>query len=322
MAFHNAYEDYQKLNEKIAQDLFQEKLTLRVYQTPHVAAFDVTLALIQFLAHKPTIGICKNGSSLIDSLTGNWQRLSTPMVVKSQTQSWYEYIESLPLETAFVIWSSENEITGEIMISDKQVVEIHEQLGKKKIFSVQVVHEENFQRSFLLPYAVLISRSSIFARNASVALFGEKCKTPTLMGSFQDLKTVEQDFKFYGYKRAELIESTEKKFTESRQFYFNQFATIPHRLTDRVVFYFPDIAGVHLRQKLGLSAENCFAASQNPFWSLDLWKNWWKEAESEKLIRGLLVVSMTAFEADSLLVKKIEDAVASVRLQSTWTASS
>ncbi len=322
MAFHNAHEDYQKLNEKIALELFQEKLTLRIYQTPHLAAFDVTSALLQFLAHKPNIGLCKNGSSLIESLTTNWQRLSTPMVAKSEKQSWYEFIEGLSPDTAFVIWSSENEITGEIMISDAQVLEIHQQLGKKRIFSIQIVHEENFQKLFLQPYAVLISRSSIFEKNPSVITLGEKCKAPTLMGPFQDLAFMKDDFKFLGVKQDTLIASVEGKFADPKQFYFNQFANIPHRLTDRVVFYFPDIAGIFLQEQLGLNSDRCFTASKIPFWSLDLWKNWWKEAESEKLIRGLFVVAMKAFEEDTDLVKKIEAAVATARLQSSWTISS
>lgn len=322
MAFHNAHEDYQKLNEKIALDLFQEKLALRIYQTPHLAVFDVTSALMQFLAHKPNIGLCKNGSSLIESLTTNWQRLSSPMVLKSEKQSWYEFIEGLSPDTAFVLWSSENEISGEIMIADAQVLEIHQQLGKKRIFSIQIVHEENFQKLFLQPYTILVSRSSIFTKNASVVLLGEKCKAPTLLGSFQDLAFINDSFKFRDVKQDTVIANVEGKFADAKQFYFNQFANIPHRLTDRVVFYFPDIAGVFLQEQLNLNSDRCFTASKIPFWILDLWKNWWKEADSEKLIRGLFIVSMKAFEDDADLVKKIEAAVATARLQSNWTISS
>ena len=89
-----------------------------------------------------------------------------------------------------------------------------------------------------------------------------------------------------------------------------------------MVFYFPDIAGVFLQEQLNLNSDRCFTASKIPFWILDLWKNWWKEADSEKLIRGLFIVSMKAFEDDADLVKKIEAAVATARLQSSWTISS
>lgn len=321
MAFYNAHEEYQKINEEIANKVFNEKLNLRVYQTAHLAAFDITSALQQFLAHKPTIGICKNGSSLVDSLSPNWQRTSTPMSVKTEKQSWYEFIENLSADTAFVIWSSENEITGEILLTPKQIQEIHQQLAQKRIFSIQVVHEENLQGDGLLPYSVLISRSSVFERNATVALFGEKFKAPTLMGYFQDLTLFTEGFHFKNIKSENLIESVESKFSNSKQFYFNQFANIPNRLSDRVVFYFSDIAGCNLQQQLNLNANRCFTISKIPFWNLDLWKNWWKEAESEKLIRGLFVVHMKAFQEDPQLVKKIENAVDSIRSQNTWSVN-
>ncbi len=321
MAFHNAHEDYQKLNEQIAKNLFKEKLNLRIYQTAHLAAFDITSALQQFLAHKPNIGICKNGSSLLDSLSPNWQRTSTPMSVKTEKQSWYEFIENLSMDTAFVIWCSENEITGEILLSPKQIQEIHQQLTQKRIFSIQLVHEENLNGDGLLPYSVLISRSSVFEKNATVALFGEKFKAPTLMGYFQDLTFFGEDFHFKNLKLENLIENVESKFSSSKQFYFNQFANIPNRLSDRVVFYFPDIAGSSLQQRLNLNSDRCFTISKIPFWSLDLWKNWWKEAESEKLIRGLFVVHMKAFQEDSQLVMKIEAAVDAIRSQNSWSVN-
>ena len=321
MAFHNAYEDYQKLNEQIAKDMFQEKLNLRIYQTALLAAFDITSALQQFLAHKPNIGICKNGSSLIDSLSPSWQRTSTPMSIKSEKQSWYEFIENLSTDTAFVIWSSENEITGEIILTDKQILEIHQQLAQKRIYSIQIVHEENFSSAGLLPYSVLISRSSLFEKNAAIAIFGEKFKAPTLIGYFQDLSYLDKPFQFKNKNIKNLIDTTELKFADSKQFYFNQFANIPNRLSDRVVFYFPDIAGCNLQEQLMLNSDRCFTVSKIPFWILDLWKNWWKEAESEKLIRGLCVINIKAFQEDPQLIKKIELIITTIRQQNTWSAS-
>src|SRR3989344_5326435 len=77
MAFHNAHEDYQKMNDQISLNLFQKQLNIRLYQTPHLAAFDITLAFQQYLSHKPNVGLCKNGSSLIESLTPGWLRTHT-----------------------------------------------------------------------------------------------------------------------------------------------------------------------------------------------------------------------------------------------------
>ena len=319
MAFQNIQENYQKLNESISFKLFKQKMNVRIFQTAQLAAFDVALGLQQYLAHKPQIGICKNGSNLIESLCSHWLRTHTPMQAKTENQSWYEYVENLVADTNFVMWASENEITGEVIIPEKQAEEIHQHLAKKRIFSIQIVHEENFCLKILTPYSILISKNQLFSANSSVVLSGDKVKTPTLLGSFQDLKGLNSDFSFQEKTNEILISEIELQFADKNIFYFNQFATPAHRLTDRVVFYFPDIAGTSLQQKLGLTADRCLTVSDIPFWSIDLWKNWWKEAESEKLIRGLLVISVKAFQEDSALVKKIESAIVEIRSLSTWT---
>lgn len=319
MSFYNVQETYQKLNESVAQNLFNQKLNLRIYQSPSLAAFDVTLGLQQFLAHKPQIGICKNGSSLIENLTPQWLRTQTGIQAKHDHQSWYEFIESLNPETCFVIWSSENEITGEIIVQEKQALEIHQMLSKKRIFSIQICHEENFNLTLLQPYSILISRSNLFSSHSSVAVCGEKLKSPSLIGYLQDLKLLDQEINANFFKKNSDVTSKEMQFADERIFYYRQFANIPSRINDRLVFYFPDIAGSALQELLNLKPDVSFTASQIPFWILDLWKNWWKEAESEKLIRGLLVISTSAFDADPGLVKKIENAVAQVRQSSVWS---
>lgn len=321
MAFQNIQDSYQKLNEMIAEKLFQKKINLRYYQTPQMATFDVTLALQQYLAHKPQIGICKNGSNLIETLSSQWLRTHTPVQLKTENQHWYEFIENLSPETSFVLWAAENEITGEITIPDKQVLEIHQQLAQKRIFSIQIVHEEKFNLENLLPYSILISKNHLFSTNASVVVLGEKVKTPTLIGHFQDFKNNSGQFEFAATQKKIDIAEIENQFVAKNLLYFNQFANLPNRLTDRVVLYFPDIAGLAIQQHLKLPAEHCLSVSQVPFWSIDLWKNWWKEAESERLIRGLLIISINAFAADSSLVKKIEEAIVEIRQQSTWTVA-
>lgn len=318
MAFQNIQENYQKLNEMISNKLFQQKFNLRIYQTAQLAAFDVSLGLQQYLAHKPQIGICKNGSHLIESLCAQWLRTHTPMQAKTEKQSWYEFIESLVVDTSFVMWASENEITGEVIISEKQAEEIHQQLAKKRIFSIQIIHEEKFCLEILTPYSILISKNQLFTMNSSVVLSGDKVKTPSLLGSFQDLKHLNSNFSFQEKSDEARVLEIESQFVDKNIFYFSQFATLAHRLTDRVVFYFPDIAGTAMQQHLGLAADRCLTVSDIPFWSIDLWKNWWKEAESEKLIRGLLVISVKAFHEDSSLVKKIESAIVEIRSLSTW----
>ena len=128
-------------------------------------------------------------------------------------------------------------------------------------------------------------------------------------------------FNFISSKHETDLVAIENQFVSKNLLYFNQFATLPDRLTDRLVFYFPDMAGAAIQQYLKLPTEHCLSVSQVPFWRIDLWKNWWKEAESEKLIRGLLIISIKAFTADSLLVKKIEKAIVEIKQQSSWTVA-
>ncbi len=319
MPLQNIQENYQNLNETISNKLFQQKLNFRLYQTAQLAAFDVSLGLQQYLAHKPQIGICKNGSHLIESLCSQWLRTHTPTQAKTEKQSWYEFVESLAADTNFVMWASENEITGEVIVAEKQAEEIHQLLAKKRIFSIQIVHEESFCLKILTPYSILISKNQLFTMNSSAVVSGDKVKTPSLLGSFQDLKSLNLNFTFQEKSNEARVAEIESKFEDKNIFYFSQFATLAHRLTDRVVFYFPDIAGTAMQQQLGLAANYCLTASDNSFWSIDLWKNWWKEAESEKLIRGLLVISVKAFSEDSTLVNKIESAIVEIRRLSTWT---
>jgi len=319
MSFYNVQETYQKLNETVSHDLFHQKLNLRIYQSPSLAAFDITLGLQQFLSHKPQIGICKNGSSLIENLTPQWLRTQTGIQAKQPNHSWYEFIESLNPETCFVIWASENEVTGEIIVQEKQALEIHQMLAKKRIFSIQICHEENFNLTHLTPYSVIVSRTQLFMAHSSVAVFGEKFKAPTLIGYLQNLNELDAMLSENFFKKNADVKDIETRFSDKRIFYYQQFANIPSRINDRIVLYFPDIAGSALQEFLNLPASLCFTASQIPFWILDLWKNWWKEAESEKLIRGLVVISTQAFRDDVQLVEKIENAVAQIRQSSVWS---
>lgn len=319
MSFYNVQETYQKLNASVSQSLFNQNLNLRIYQSPSLAAFDITLGLQQFLSHKGYIGINKNGSSLIENLTPQWLRTQTTIQAKHENQSWYEFIESLNSETNFVIWSSENEITGEIIVQEKQALEIHQMLSKKRIFSIQICHEENFNLALLQPYSILISRSNLFWSHSSVAVCGDKFKAPTLIGYLQNIKQLDKEINSQFFKRNQDVADIEAQFSDPKIFYYNQFANIPSRINDRLVFYFPDLAGDSLQQTLNLKPDVSFTASQIPFWILDLWKNWWKEAESEKLIRGLLVISTDAFRNDPVLPQKIQNAVAQIRNSSVWS---
>ncbi len=321
MTSHDASERYHQLNSKLSAEIFDGKYILRAYQNASFAIYDIAMGLQQYLSHKNHLGLVKNGSSLIEGLTPFWLRQGLPLQLKLESQSWFEFIETLNSETNFVVWSSENEITGEVIVSEKECLEIHERLSKKRIFSIQVT--EQLITSLTLPnYAVIILRKSILNDDACLVVMSEKMKALSVIGSYQSL-----DFaRLFSQAAAQLNSTTDlkqlEKNLEQKSLYYVHYAMVPARLSDRVVFNFKDISGAALKEDLGLNDRLAFAPSQCPFWILQSWKNWWKEAESEALIRGLCIVSLEAFKNDAQLPDRIKASVDKIRRLSQWNVLS
>ncbi|MBC7742184.1 MAG: hypothetical protein H7061_08300 [Bdellovibrionaceae bacterium] len=315
MTSHYSNEKYHQLNSQLSESLFQGRYLVRAYQNASLAAYDVAMGLQQYLSHKNHLGVVKNGSSLIENLTPHWLRAATPMQTKTETQTWTEYIESLNSETNFVMWASENEITGEVLVSEKEVQEIHDRLAKKRIFSIQITHRAT-EEIVLANYSILIVRNSILSDDSCAVVMTDKMKALSLIGAYQDLNGA-QIKSLSGQEDELLLNLVEKKF-ETKMLYLHQYAMIPPRVTDRVVFHFKDLSGAALQEELGLTDFHCFAPSRYPFWVLQSWKNWWKESESEILLRGLCIISLDAFIKDDDLTLKIPNAVEKIRRLSQW----
>ena len=164
----------------------------REYLNSHLALYDVVFALHQFLSHKEKIGIIRRGSSVCESLISQFLKSQIPIQYKDEKQNTFEYIESIDRETNFVIWSSENEVTGEIIYSDKDCLEIHQKLSAKRIFSIQIVGAgRNLVRSeiFKNQYSILVDAPHLFSRTKSNIYFTDKLKAPTLIGPLQYIDT-------------------------------------------------------------------------------------------------------------------------------------
>lgn len=297
---------------------------VRVYETPQLAVFDTVLSLQQFLMHKPQIGLAKKGSSLIEAMTPMWLRNQTPMQIKTDQQTWFEFIESLSKDTNFVIWASENEITGEVIIPRDEIIEIHKRLAEKRIYSIQIQHQtqslsldmsQNYGK-----YSIVIRRPNLFSTHPSYAILAEKVKSPSTMGEFQNLKSLSERINDLSFatEMTSQKQDLEIHWKDLKQLYFNYFATPSERLMDRLVFWLQDMTGFSVKEKLGLNNMQAFAPSELPFWYLQFWSHWWKEAESEKLLRGLLVINAQIVKEDSDFTKKMEQAISEIRSISQW----
>ncbi|MEQ1723769.1 MAG: hypothetical protein ABL930_11375 [Pseudobdellovibrio sp.] len=283
---------------------------MRVYQNLEMALYDITSAQLQFMSHKNFVGIVKNGCSFLETLNKNWLKQSYNIQAKDHRQQWLEYIETLNADTNLVVWSSENEITGEVLVSDELCAEIHEKLSKKRIFSIQITHRLEKEKIEKLPaYAIIVLRNSIFADGPVVVLSTDKYKAPSLIGEYQNF---ESNSKIDTYlQSAQKIQNISSDNFENS--YFSKFSGVCLRLNDRVVLLFEDINAAAIKEDLNLSDEECFCTAQMPFWVLDLFKLWWPEAENENLLRGLMVVAYAAADKDTLIIQKIAKSAQKIR---------
>lgn len=312
MASHFANEKNFLLNRELSEKYFNDLYKVRFYQNAALALYDVATGLQQFLAHRAHFAVAKNGSSLIESLSPIWIRNVNPLQVKNESQNWLEFIETLNPETNFVIWASENEVTGEILVDAERAQEIHQLLSHKRIYSIQICHHIDKSEK-IFPYSIKILRPSIFTEGQALVVHTERFKVNSLVGIFQNLEyDLQQLDVFFEPPRSEFlseIQKFESQITHSKNAYFNRFVATTAHLNDRLVLNYSQVNGNAIRQELGLSDAECFAPSQYPFWILNPWKNWWKEAENEVFIRGLIVLSLHAVRQDSQLIVKLNQFV-------------
>ena len=311
MSSHFANEKYFLLNRDLSAKYFDDIYKIRFYQNASLALYDIATSLQQFMAHKAHFAVAKNGSSLIEALSPIWIRNVNPLQVKNDAQNWLEFIETLHADTNFVIWASENEITGEVLVDAERAQEIHQMLSHKRIYSIQICHNVD-KAEKIFPYSIKILRPSIFNEKPAIVVHADRFKAGTQIGVFQNLDFVQADIESFLTKtdaeNSESIQQFEASLSHSKHAYFNRFVSTTLRLKDRVVLNYGLVNAFALQAELSLPDSECLAPSKYPFWVLQSWKNWWKEAENETLLRGLLVISIHALRQDPTLVSRLNQA--------------
>lgn len=318
-------ENYQALNEKLSgsySEKFGMALKVRAFENFMFAGYDLCFGLLQFLSHRPKVGIVRAGSSLQEYLLPHFYRLQTPLVFKKENENFVQFISQFDHEVNFVLWSSENEITGEIILSFEQRQEIHKSLAAKRIFSIEVKSKftaqdtEFFKQS---AYAVIIEAGTLFSKEQSLVFHSDKLKTPSLIGHYQNSLKSADDYLTEAssgvFGNAELLKPAEGFLLN----FFNRYAVKPATLEDRLVLYSKSVAGTALKAELNLDSSQAFAPSELPSWVVDAIQVWWPEAKSSELMMGLLVIDLKVLNKISL--QKIQDLHDSLTNLSTWSIS-
>ncbi len=310
-------EYYFKVNQKLSTELYKSRL----YESLSLAVYDITSSLLQFLSHRPKVAVVRQGTSAYEAQIAIFLRQQTPLQFKQQNQSIQQFIQEIDKETNFVLWSAENEVTGEILYSDETCLEIHKLLTEKKIFSIQVVQaNRNLNKNEFLKnsFCVLIETSDLFSDLRAQAFFTDKLKAPSLIGPFQSMNNIEK------VVESVKIESVEVSLTLlSDYLYQKQFSPAVQFLSDRKVFVFKNCSGEFIKQSLlqqkAIQSELIFTPSALPTWTLESFKNWWSETDKPFFLLSLVVISNQAFQNNPDLEKVIFEIYQKNQNESSWT---
>ena len=305
-------ENYQALNEQLStavSEKYSVPLKVRAFENIMLAGYDLCFGLLQFLSHKPKIGLIRSGTSLQEYLLPHFYRLQTPLVFKKENENIVQYMAQFDHEMNFVLWSSENEITGELMLNLEQRQEIHKALSAKRVYSIEVKSKFDSSDADMIKqfgYTVVIESGSAFAASEKCLVYhGEKLKTSTLIGHYQNNLESPQNYLSSSDSKPPVNTALLKKADELALNYFNRFATKPLRLQDRLVIFSKTVAGSALRAELNLKSNEAFAPSELPTWIIETVQAWWPEAKSTDLMMGLLIIDLNAV-SEQLLAKIIE----------------
>lgn len=312
-------ENYQTLNEQLssaASEKFSVPLKVRAFENAMLAGYDLCFGLLQFLSHKPKVGLIRAGTSLQEYLLPHFYRLQTPLVFKKENENIVQYISQFDHEINFVLWSSENEITGEKNLTLEQRQEVHKALSAKRVFSIEVKSKFTQEDAELIKqfgYAVILETGSAFTQERAIVYHGDKLKTPTLIGHYQNnLESCKAALK------PEVVNTALLKTVEAYSLnYYNRFAAKPATLQDRMVIYSKTVAGSALRAELDLNSDEAFAPSELPGWVIETVQNWWPEAKSTDLMMGLLVINLQSVNEEFLT--KLTEAHDRLSKNSTWS---
>ena len=310
-------EYYFKVNQQLSTELYKSRL----YESLSLAVYDVTSSLLQFLSHRPKVAVVRQGTSAFEAQIAIFLRQQTPLQFKQQNQTIHQFIQNIDKETNFVLWSAENEVTGEIIYTDEVCLEIHKLLSEKKIFSIQVVQaNRNLNKNEFLKngFCVLVETANLFSELRAQAFFTDKLKAPSLIGPFQSMNNIE--------RIVEPVKTTSVEVSLallSDNTYQKQFSPAVSFLNDRKVFVFKNCSGEFIKQSLilqrAIQSEHIFTPSSLPTWTLETFKNWWPETDKPSLLLSLVVISNQAFQNNTHLEKAIFEIYQKNQSESSWT---
>jgi hypothetical protein len=311
-------ENYQLLNEKLSVALSSQKgvpLKVRAFENSLLAGYDLCFGLLQFLSHRPKVGIVRLGSSLQEYLLPHFYRLQTPIVFKKENENFEQFVSQFDHEVNFVLWSSENEITGEVLFSDEQRMSFHKALSAKRIFSIEIKSYLTDHDVDVLKqngYSIILETGHVLSNQQCHVYHSEKLKTPSLIGHYQNHLSDQLNS-----PKVKINPSVLGSFHDSVLNYFNRFAGPTKTLEDRLVISSKNVSGAALKEELQLNDQTAFAPSELPSWVLETMSVWWPEAKNADLVIGLLIIDLKAYDQNDIhrLIKAHEK----LTLESTWT---
>lgn len=318
-------ENYQALNEQLSEAVskkYGQPLKVRAFENVMLAGYDLCFGLLQFLSHRPKVGSIRSGTSLQEYLLPHFYRLQTPLLFKKENENVAQYISPFDHEVNFVLWSSENEITGEKFLSLEQRQEIHKLLSAKRVFSIEVKTKFNGEDADVIKqfgYSVIIESGSAFSGEKCLVYHSEKLKTPTLIGHYQNNLESADSYLTASAQQVSVNTALLKKMDDFALNYFNRCAMRPATLQDRLVLYSKTVAGSALKDELNLKAHEAFAPSELPSWVIEAIPAWWAEAKSVDLMMGLLIIDLNAVSENTL--QKITEIHDKLTKESTWSIS-
>ena len=281
-----------ELTDLVSHYFNTQTVKTRYFENAQIALYDVIHGLLQFLSHKPKVSMIRKGTSLLEGVLGQFYRIQTPLIFKKDDESFENFAACLDHEVNFTIWSSENELTGEIFLSQQDRLKYHQTLSNRRIYSIEIksyIEQGDVQILETNPYAIILVTGSIFNQSDCLVLHTEKLKTPYLIAHFQkDLSNVRDQLNSILQKF--FIPQNNLSVVPDDICYFNLNKKVITHLNDRYVLYFSHSNGSYFFDHFNLNLELAISPSQFPVWVIDSFQNWCGGYSDEQHLRGLLVL--------------------------------
>jgi hypothetical protein len=312
-------EIWEDLNESLRTKFFNGGTgAVQTYPSHTHALYEICEGASNFFSHKRSFGLIKGTSPTFTSLLAGFYKdgYQVQVVSVAEIKDPKAWVEGLKKDTNFVIFSSDNPLTGECMEWDT----LDALLNEKKIFSLRLSHSD-WLRDYKLgtlssprPYS-----ASILSVNPglSIALRGEKVKAPPVTTASLDWNSssVFSDFQKaldHFAENESAVEALEKNPPTGWQ----RLPLAGSRLFDRALIYNTELNGeaviTHLSGKRGDSLPKLGGSADLEAASLCRWNGfathygWWDTAPSAEILRGLLILDAKLVSGAQLKASLLE----------------